>query len=341
MAPDGFAPFDADGPIGDLLDSTQPLLAWAVALEAIEKRARRLAHVVGHPVAPDGPQRGVEAVEGGYRRSYSNGTFYLRGTTGTPYWLDEPTALRYDLRGNTRSYLGFPVADLEVDPADPTMGLTRFEHGAIFFFPDLGTIDVQHVAVTFEGFHCFGETDESSAHDEPYFTFGVVPMNTEARTVVQSRIFTDVDGGESVAERVELYTGPPWGVALSVSLVEHDHSDPEHFKGKVDQAVDKAAEKAIEALGAIPVVGPALSVVADVAFLIGGDDLKQELNELLGTEDDHIGTATITLPTKELLRLSQTPARPFEGVLAHVETPVLARDGASYRAYLKVEAVTP
>jgi hypothetical protein len=312
-----------------------------VALKKFKSRAEELAHVVGEPLNTDLPFEGVESVTGGFRRHYSNGTFYMRGSNGTPFWLDRPTAHRYDLRGNTDSFLGFPVADLAVDPDDPTTGLTQFEHGAIYFFRDLGTIDIQHIALTFEGFHCFGETNESSAHDEPYFIFGVLPVNVERRSVVMTRVHTFIDAGQSVLDRMELYRGAPLGVEFSVSLFEHDHSNPEHFKEQVNGAVDKAAEKLIEGLAGVSVVGPALAVIAQIAFIIGGPELKREITHLLGTEDDHIATVNISLPTKELLRLSQQEPTSFEGITAHIETPLLSGDGGSYKAYFKVTAVSP
>ena len=52
----------------------------------------------------------------------------------------------------------------------------------------------------------------------------------EARPVVLA-------AGWPVLERIELYRGPPLGVSVSVSLIEHDHSDPEHFKENVDAAL--------------------------------------------------------------------------------------------------------
>jgi hypothetical protein len=310
-----------------------------LALEKIKRRAEQIAHVVGTPVTTGGLIEGLERVTGGFRRAYSNGMFYMKGHDGTPFWLDGPTAHRYDLRGNTDSFLGFPVADLEVDPSDPTTGLTRFERGAIYFFPDLGIVDVQDVVVAYEGFHCFGETSESSAHDEPYFVFGVLPVNVEQKSVAMTVVHTAIDSGQSVLDRIELYRGPPLGISISVSLIDHDHGNPEHFKEQVDQAVDKAADKLVEGLAHVPVVGPALAVIAEIAFIVGGAELKREVTHLLGTEDDHIATEPVTLSTKELLRLAHAPVGMFEGIPAHLETPLLTDGDASYKTYFRVEAV--
>jgi hypothetical protein len=193
------------------------------------------------------------------------------------------------------------------------------------------------MAVFYEGFHCFGETDESSASDEPYFIFGVVPVNVEQKSAARTVVHTDIDSGQSVLDRIELYRGSPLGLSVSVSLLEHDHGDLDHFKEQVDQAVDKAADRLVEGLAHVPVVGPALSFIAEVAFIVGGPELKREVTHLLGTEDDHIATDTLTLPTKELLRSANAPVGIFEGIPAHLETPLLTDGDASYRAYFRVE----
>jgi hypothetical protein len=340
MAPDDVVavPIGPGTPIGPGLNPPVVLVQALVALEKMRAREAELAGIIGAPIVHE-PFEGVENVTGGFRRHYANGTLYMRGSSGTPFFLDLPTAHRYDLLGNTASFLGFPVADLAVDPADPAAGLVRFEHGAIYFWPDIGTIEVGHVAVRYVGFHCFGEADEPSGSNEPYFALGVLPMNVDQRATALTRIYEDIDGGRSVSDSVELYRGDPTGVAISVNLFEHDHGDPNVFKEQVDGAVDKAAEKLTHAIGAIPVVGPALSVVAEIAFIIGGPALKEEVSQLLGTADDHIATVELVLPTKELLRLTRQPLAVFEGIEAHVESPLLSGDGGSYKAYFAVEAV--
>ena len=55
---------------------------------------------------------------------------------------------------------------------------------------------MQEVSLRYVGFHCFGETDESSASDEPYFTFGVVPTLVALKKTKQTDVYTDVDARE-------------------------------------------------------------------------------------------------------------------------------------------------
>jgi hypothetical protein len=335
--PDGvIVPIPPGTPIGPGLQT--PQLASEIALEKMRRRERELDGIVGAPLAT-GPDDEVERITGGFRRRYSNGNLYMRGSEGTPFFLDRPTTHRYELRGNSDSFLGFPIADLQVDPADPRQGVTRFEHGSIYFFADGSVFDVQHVSVEFVGFHCFGETDEPSAHDEPYFWFGVLPVNVEQRSAARSRTFTHIDAGQSVMDTLELYRGEPLGLAMSVSLFEHDHGDPDAFKENVDIAVDKAAEKLTHALGEVPAVGPALSLVAEVAFVIGGPELKHEITQLLGTMDDHLSTLDVVLSTRELLQFATSEPSSFEGIRAHFETPLMAGDGATYKAYFAVREV--
>jgi hypothetical protein len=320
-------------------DHPPVLVAALVARDAMDLKAGELGGLAGDP-SHAGTFDGVENIPGGFRRSYSNGTMYMR-LNGTPFFLNQPVALRYDLRGNVSSFLGFPTADVALDPDDNTSGVARFENGSIYFWADIGAIDIQHVLLRYVGFHCFGETDEISASDEPYFIMGVLPVNVEQRAVPMTKMYEDVDAGDSVADSIEMYRGEPLGVAMAVSLFEHDEGDPEAFKEQMDAAVDKAADGVTGALAEVPVVGPALAFIAQVVFIIGGPELKNKVNEALGTADDNIANENIVLSTKDLVRLSQQPTTVFEGIDADIETPLLSGDGASYKAYFTVEAVAP
>lgn len=63
------------------------------------------------------------------------------------------------------------------------------------------------------------------------------------------------------------------------------------------------------------------------------------MTELLGTEDDHIGTVDVILSIKDLLRLTREAPHEVEGTLAHIESPLISGDGADYKAYFEVLAV--
>ena len=83
------------------------------------------------------------------------------------------------------------------------------------------------IALRFVGFHCFGETDEFSPHDEPYFTFGVLPSVIEGKQTVQTLPpYEDPDAGDSVADVVELYRGLPLGAVVSVTLATRSRAHP-------------------------------------------------------------------------------------------------------------------
>jgi hypothetical protein len=356
MAPDGVVPVNPGSPIGTGLTPpslptgvvpknpgtslgtglTTPSLASSVAMDKMDQKAGQLGAVAGASLVAG--LAGVIDVQGGFRRLYERGTMYMR-TGGTPFFLNQVTAHRYDILGNTGSFLGFPVSDTELDPRDQGAGLTRFEQGTIYFWADLGAIELQQVSVRYLGFHCFGETGEFSASDEPYFAFGVLPMNVDQRATLRTRIYEDVDAGESVADEIELYRGDPTGVVISVNLAEHDEGDPEAYKEHVDEAVDKAADGVTAALGEIPAAGPAFAFIAQVAFFIVGPDLKRRVNELLGTDDDHVGSVDVMLSTRDLVQLTRTLSQSFEGLFAQFESPLISGDGASYKAYFEVQSV--
>jgi hypothetical protein len=195
------------------------------------------------------------------------------------------------------------------------------------------------VAVRYVGFPCFGETDEPSASDEPFFVFGVVPSVVAEKNTTRTRIYEEIDSGESVTDLIPLYQGAPLGGVISVTLCEHDVGDPDKFKDNVERAVDRVSDKVLEGLTHIPTVGPALNVLGEIAMIVAGPAFVDFLNEALGTDDDFIGTVSVVLTPQQMLQLSRSPRRDFEDIEAHIETPLISGDGASYKAYFDVVTV--
>jgi hypothetical protein len=188
----------------------------------------------------------------------------------------------------------------------------------------------------FVGFHCFGETDEPSASDEPYFTFGSVAALSGVNRVEQTTIWENVDAGESKHEIIELYRGAPVDLALSITLSEHDEGDPDKFKENVEIAVDKASEKIVHGLAGITVFGPLLAITAEVLLVIALPAISEAVNDLLGTEDDFVGNVEMVIAGEDLRQLAFSPRKTFAGVEHHFESPLISGDGASYKAYFDV-----
>ena len=198
---------------------------------------------------------------------------------------------------------------------------------------------MQEIALRFVGFHCFGTTS-GPGPDEPYFVFGVVPTNVEQKPpATRTRIFEDVDPGESVGEIIDLYKGVPFGVAMSISLFEHDTGDPDEFKKQVERGMDRAAERVIEGLAHVPVFGVPLAVAGEIAFVFALPALVEAVNDLLGTADDHIRTERLPLTPMDMTRLARAERQDFHGIRAHLESPLISGDDASYKAYFDVVEV--
>ena len=101
-----------------------------------------------------------------------------------------------------------------------------------------------------------------------------------------------MDTGKSREDELEIYRGLPFGIKLSINLSEHDEGDPEKYRDEVGNLVDKAGDAVADAIGAIPVVGTALSVAATIGLASGEfASISDKVNELLGTDDDFIGGA--------------------------------------------------
>ena len=178
----------------------------------------------------------LEAVGGGYRRRYEHGRIYTspKGTA----WVYGAIGAKYDALGGSKSWLGLPTADEE--PFAEGGRASTFEHGAIYWWPDTGAIDLNDVVVHYTGLICFGQTswDEGPGSDEPYVVLGAVaPANNFAG---RSQVYEDVDGGESRPDLIEIYRGKPYGVNVSALLMEHDFDDPDKYKWAVAASVEAA-----------------------------------------------------------------------------------------------------
>lgn len=291
-------------------------------------------HVARLDGKPGEPVSGIENVGQGLRVRYQDGTIYQRPDGGTA-WVHGAIGERYEQLGNALSWLGLPMTD-EMDFPDGGR-VNVFERGAIYWWSDVGAIDMNDVVVHYTGLMCFGETDwdQSSPEDEPYVLLGVVgpTVTTQARSV----IYDDVDDGESRPDLIELYRGKPTGLAIAVQLMEHDFGNPDQYREEVTKFVDEAYKAIGAAVAMIPYVGPVLSAMVPLLK----KPTTEFLNATLDTQDDHLGAAVITLTPKQLVVLAaRTPTSDQLGVGFKVETPVLGSlDGASYKVYFGLVAV--
>ncbi len=300
----------------------------------INDKWNRLGGLPGASVTASGPL-GLVASPGGHFRPYVNGAIY-RGRPGV-FYVNERANQVYSSDGGPGGSLGWPTSDDVPDPAEPGAGVTRFEKGAIYWWPDAGAFIMREIVLRYVGFHCFGETDEPSASDEPYFTFGVVPAITDLRSAVPTRIYEDVNAGESRAEVLELYQGLPFGVVLSTTLAEHDHGDPNKFRENVKGGVEKSSEKIDEAISKGSAAGAVIGPIVGILLAIAAPTLTDLINGLLGTEDDFIGTVTMVITPKQLMQLTDSPLRDFHGIMAHLESPLISGEGSSYKAYFDIQ----
>lgn len=274
----------------------------------------RSMHVPGTPDASIywTPQTGAHEVYGGIRTKWSS-------------------------IGWEKSWLGYPVSG-ERDYAEGGR-VGDFQHGAVYWWPDTGAIEVGDVVVRYRGLNCFGETDEASGSDEPYVVVGVLAFDGQKPTY-RTSIYDDVDAGGSFPDPgATVYRGRPWGVDLSVTFMEHDEGDPNKYRDKVHEAVSFAAEQAKPALQAAlastgflaPLaiaVGPVLN--AAVPVIVDG------INDLLGTADDTIGTQPVKLTAKHLVASVAAAHQKERDVQFHIASPLVSGDGASYKAYFDI-----
>jgi hypothetical protein len=268
------------------------------------------------------------------------------------YWTPQTGAqeifgairVRWAEMGFERSHLGFPTTG-ELAFGAPGEGgrVSFFEGGALYWWPDTGPIDVGHVVVRYRGLNCFAETDvdQGSSADEPYCVVGVTPVQGPPGALT-TPIEEDVDDGDTRPRLIDVYRGPPSGLTLVTTLMEHDFGDPDHYRAAVEAAVKKGADqvaKGVEAAVA-GLIGPAVGAVASVAaaglLTAISPAIVDAVNDLLDTDDDTIGIATTILSAKQMVTLAGAPTQREKNIDFHVATPLLTGEGAAYKGYYDV-----
>jgi len=237
--------------------------------------------------------------------------------------------------GWEKSYLGYPTSD-EVEFAEGGR-VNEFENGGIYYWSDVGPIDLRDVVVNYTGLHCFGETDNDqtlSGGDEPYAVMGVTTPQTPG--TFRSKIYEDIDAGQSCPDKIEISRGRPLGINIASTVIEHDAGDPDRYKEEVRKACEAAHAIGKEALGAIPIAGAGLKAAA------GHLDkyvpkVADKINDWLGFGDDTIGNADLSLSAREMVMLAaRTAPREHKGIWFKVETALISGHGASYKVFYDI-----
>jgi hypothetical protein len=287
---------------------------------------------LGYPVTDEtGTPDGV----GRFNR-FQNGMIYW--TPGTQaHEIHGDILSRWSDLGFERSYLGYPISD-EVEYGDPDGGRASFfERGGIYWWPDIGPVDLRDVVVHYTGLVCFKETvsDQLSNSDEPYAVIGVTSPDGSAS--FRSRIYDDVDSGESRPDLMEVYRGKPKGLALSVLLMEHDDDDPDKYKAAMQVGVGAAATGVTALIAMIPVAGPVLATGAGALLATVVPKVSQSLSDLLDLQDDKLGQTTLAVSAKQMVVLAaRTVNSTTGGVGFKLQTAELTGGGSRYKVYFGV-----
>ncbi len=243
--------------------------------------------------------------------------------------------------GYERSFLGYPVTDEMGFPEGGKVSV--FERGAIYWWPDVGAIELNDVAVHYKGIACFGETNDqlswvpfSSSSDEPYAVLGV--MSPNGATTIRSTVYGDVDTNESRPDTIEIYRGKPNGLAISLLLMENDTGDPNKYKDEMQKALVAAAPAVGTLVALIPVVGPVIAAPATALYTALAPELASVLNNALNLGDDRIGEEVLPFTARQMVMLAaRTPHATFNNIVYKLESSLIARDGGKYKAYFSVE----
>lgn len=268
---------------------------------------------------------------------------FTRFERGVIYWSPATGAQevhggileRWAQLGSERSWLGYPTSD-ELDfAAHPEIGrVSSFQNGEIYWWPDTGAIELNNVIVHYTGLRCFGETDwdQGSTSDEPYCIFTVAsPTGT---SVMRSRVYTDVDAGDTRPDLLEIYLGKPNGLVIGTKLFEHDEEDPDKYKEDIKNGVHEAFEAAKVAINYIPLVGPGIAKAGGPLLTKLEAPVAAALNDVLDLGDDELGEAVSHISPKQMVLLAtRTQNSVHYDIGFKLETSLMTGEGASYKAY--------
>lgn len=273
--------------------------------------------------APDGVGR--------YNHFSKAGSIYWTPSTGA-HAVWGAIRVRWEELGWERSYVGYPTSDETVFPEGGRAN--TFENGGIYWWSDTGAIDLRDVVVHYTGLNCFGETDwdQGSSSDEPYVIVSIA--TPEIAATYRSQVYSDVDGGESRPDLIEIYRGKPYGATISTVLMENDFGDPNRYKKQVQDVVMGVHTAGTIALGLIPVAGPIIAAIAGPSLGALMPSIGGALSDAFDWGDDRLGSANFTLSAKQMVLLAaRTPNSTFKGIGFKAESALISGQGASYKAY--------
>jgi hypothetical protein len=277
---------------------------------------------------------------------------------------------KYRQLGEVFSSLGLPINDdlnAQIDvttKANQQGGYQAQFRGGTIKIKDFDNIPVEEITekvkIWFVGLEC---QFQQESEDEIFGTVGVIlpskPTITRAVHFPEGAEFLKMreTGTRTVELNVLLYDDVPLDIVLTCSLIEHDSGDISEYKRRIAEALGKAAEAGLGAVGV-----PAEAVAANQGWMgaitVG---LVNVLSGWLGADDDPYNPRGFRIPAKDILvalRLKSGKitgvAPPFqdktlvsEGVVLHYNLdPVIVtgRDQGSalgkYAFYFKVEPYT-
>ncbi|GAA4838804.1 hypothetical protein [Kitasatospora terrestris] len=235
-----------------------------------------------------------------------------------------------ELNGSN-SYLGNPVTD-EMDYSEGGR-VSVFENGAIYWWPDVGAIDIGEMFVHYQGLNCFSATSGFGS-DQPYVTMAITVPGMDPKAL-RSQIYQDVDGGDTRPDQLELYRGQPRGMVIVAQCIEHDSGNPEDYRDVMHTVAKAAGAGVVGLISYVPDIGPVLAAVSGVILAGFSDEIGDALGELFGLSDDLIGgPATFALSPRDMVLLAaRTQNSSDRQVQFKIASDLLSGDGGDYKVY--------
>jgi hypothetical protein len=236
---------------------------------------------------------------------------------------------KWQALGWEKSYLGYPTTD-EIDFEGGRA--SGFQNGDIYWWEDVGAIDLHGIVIHYTGMYCFDRQD-GLGDDSPYAVISVASAGSAS--TVRTQVYNDMTGGQSRPEAppMEIYRGKPYALAIDTILMEHGPGgNPDDYRDEVKKAVMAAHTLGTAALGLIPVVGPIIAGIAGPALGQLMPKVGDAIADFFG--DKKVGENIHYMRGRELVLLAaREQNHNFEGIGYRFDTRRINGRGGSYTIY--------
>jgi len=277
------------------------------------------------PVLHVDPDRSWSCAEGFLCRDSTapDGVFEIRGKIHA----------RWQELGGPTCYLGLPVSDeAEFDGGRAN----SFAGGGIYWWPDLGAIDLRGVSISYTGVRRVELIGQDVDNDS-----GAYILITEATPLTvgtrRTQVYSGLSEGRSRPDLLEIYRGPPYGMNVHVVVMDRDLKDPNACREVIESIVRTEHADRMSSLPVSSTAGPALADPAAPILTALIPAWAAAVDRLIAPAEGHPGSRGLWLSPRDLVVLAAAGrTEHIDGIRYTFRTGCRGRSGATYHVHFEV-----